>query len=278
MPQKNDEHAKSTPARATASTDLGFLPVTTRVVIEEEIEHGFFQRALRLVSDLAWGRYRNQAHGPILAAREFTAQYTELLAWAFAEYIGLIARATMSLRVRLPWHKAESAGFYFLERFVTGRYHHPWTGDFLRQKWIGEQQAVAAYKQLHEIAPWFDITVVTPEIWERLFYGEARSGSWRERAIELGKHKARLIAGTTVPERPRRRKVGPAELDPPPWSDLQKMKSIKRAEAAAYLRRSNRTIRDYIRQGKLNATKVGWVICNGKLLALLRRALGDAYR
>lgn len=65
---------------------------------------------------------------------------------------------------------------------------------------------------------------------------------------------------------------------PPPWSELQNKKAIKRAEAAGYLRLSDRTIRDYIRRGKLDATRLGWVICNGKLLGLLRRALGDAYR
>jgi hypothetical protein len=184
----------------------------------------------------------------------------------------------VNLGVRVLWHKAESAGFIFLNRFVTGRYRHPWTGDFLRgQKWIGEQHAIAAYQKLHEVAPWFDITV-TSEIWERSFYEGVRSGSWRERAIENSKSKAELITRTTVPEKGGAHKVSPVELDPPPWSELQKKKAIKRPEAAAYLRRKDRTIRDYIRRGKLDATKLGWVICNGKLLALLRRALGDAYR
>jgi hypothetical protein len=279
MGQKQNKQMQGTPARATPSTDPRFLPAATQLAIDEEIEHSFFERALSLVSDLAWARYRNRPHGPILAAQEFTAQYTGLLAWAFAEYIGFVAKAAVNHGVRVPWHKAESAGFIFLNRFVTSRYHHPWTGDFLRgQKWIGEQHAIAAYQKLHEVAPWFDDRIVTPEMWERVFYGEMRSGAWRERAIENGKSKAELITRTAVPENRRPGKVSHAIADAPPWSELQKKKAIKRAEAAAYLRCSVRTIRDYIRRGKLDATELGWVICNGKLMGLLRRALGDAYR
>jgi len=269
VPRKLKEQPKGTPARAIASTQLEFLPVATQRAIEEEIEHDFLERALRLLTDLSWGRYRNQVHGPILAVQEFTKQYTRLVAWAFAEYIGLVAKATVNLGVRVPWDKAESAGFYFVDRFVTGAYHHPWTGNFFLP------HSVEAYKTLHEVAPWFN---VTPDIWERVFFEEVRSGSWRLRAIENGQRKSELNVRTNQPEQARTRKVTHAELDAPQWSVLQKHKAIKRPEAAEYLRRSDRTIRDYIRRGKLDATKLGWVVCNGKLLALLRRALGDTYR
>ena len=269
MPRKQKEQPKGTPARAIASTRLEFLPVATQRAIEEEVEHDFLERALRLLTDLSWRRYRNQVHGPNLAVQEFTKQYTRLLAWAFAEYIGLVAKATANLGVRVPWDKAESAGFYFVDRFVTGAYRHPWTGDFL----LGH--SVEAYRTLHEVAPWFS---VTPDIWERVFIGEVHSGSWRLRAIEDGQRRAKLNVRTSQPKQARTGKVTHAELDAPQWSVLQKHKAIKRPVAAAYLRLSDRTIRDYIRRGKLDATKRGWVVCNGKLLGLLQGTLSYSYR
>lgn len=144
------------------------------------------------------------------------------------------------------------------------------------QKWISEERAAAAYKKLHEVAPWFG---VAPEDWERVFYGEVRTGSWRTRAVQEGKRRVELLAETTSPERVSRRnhkQEQPVEV--PPWDELKRQKSISQDRAAALLRRDARTIRNRFKERRLTKTANGRVACDDKLLTELRKQHGAHYR
>jgi len=246
------------------------------------IEEKFFFQARELLKDPAWVGYRTQVHGPVLAVKEFTSRYTDLLSWAFAEYVEALARALAvdAPKMPIPWHKVQEQAFQFVERFVTGAYWHPWTGDFLRssEDWINSATANAEYLRLHEIAPWFS---APPDVWERVFFPDVQSGSWKDRAIENGKQKVRLIAETQSPAPTRKPKQ--QDIDVPPWRDLQRQKSIKQADAASYLRVERRTVRQYVRNGTLgkipalNKTPNGRICCDGKLFELLRKDRGNTY-
>jgi hypothetical protein len=62
----------------------------------------------------------------------------------------------------------------------------------------------------------------------------------------------------------------------PTLTYLRSMKSISQRDAADYLRRSERTVRNYARDRKLNLTHKSRVVCDDKLFRLLRKFHGDA--
>ncbi|MGB6495775.1 MAG: hypothetical protein WBF09_02185, partial [Candidatus Acidiferrum sp.] len=151
-------------AHRSKNTALSRISANAIVPIEATIERQFFDRASALLKEPRWAGYRVEVygmHGPAYAIAEFTASYTDLLAWAFVEYMDLLCRAAAASQERIGWLEAEGSAFRFLERFVTGGYHRPWNGDFLKtQEWINRQSAMRECVRLHEIAPWF-----SPDCW-----------------------------------------------------------------------------------------------------------------
>jgi len=142
------------------------LPKDAIRTIQEMVERGFLDRALDLVSDEAWDRYKGEVHGPVLAVPVFTAKYTDLLRWAFSEYVDSLTKVAVNSQVLLPWGIAEAAAFNFVQRFVKGTFERPWQGDFLMGA-VFDARKAAAFKRLHDVGPWFR---VPPDVWERVFF------------------------------------------------------------------------------------------------------------
>jgi hypothetical protein len=182
------------------------------------MEREFFLRAMDVMRDSRWARYSRSPTVRLRAVADLTAAYTDLLAWAFVEYVDRLARLITAAKMRIAWSKIEENAFQFVGRFVSGLYRHPWTGYFLQsQEWIEPASANAAFVTLHASGPWFDITVVTPDHWERIFEHGVRSGSWRQRAIEIAKNRVDVIAMSTPrPAAPARRRrttpINPAKI------------------------------------------------------------------
>jgi hypothetical protein len=254
---------------------LESLPKDAIHAVEEMVERGFLDRALNLVSDEAWARYKGQVHGPGVAVVEFASKYTDLLGWAFGEYVELLAKVAVNSQILLPWSVVEEAAFSFVQRFVKGTYERPWQGGFLMGA-VFDARKAAAFKSVHD-GPWFR---VPPDVWERSFFPEVRSGSWRNRAIEGAKQKIALLAHTTAPtetnvsREDRRERAGGI----PTWDELKSKKSIFQWEAARFLDCTDKTIRNRIRDKRLNRAESGRVSCDDKLFVELRKKHGPAYR
>jgi hypothetical protein len=184
---------------------LELLPEDAIRPIEKTVEQGFFDRALDLVKDEAWAHYKNEVHGPALAASEFTAKYTHLLEWAFSEYVGLLAKVPVNGQIRIPWSKLETAAFDFVQRFVEGTYARPWQGAFLMSA-VFDARKAAAFKRLHEVGPW---QRVSPDVWEKGFVREVLSGPWRHRAIEDAKRHVTLAHLIAKPQESTARSSAP---------------------------------------------------------------------
>lgn len=268
-------------ADRSKNTPHSQISANSIIPIEVTIDRQFFDGASALLKEPRWEGYRVEVygiHGPAYAIAEFTACYTDLLAWAFVEYMDLLCRAAVASQERIGWLKAEESAFRFLDRFVTGRYHRPWNGDFLRtQEWINRQSAMREYVRLHEIAPWF-----SPEcwaIWERTFIKEVQSGDWKRRAREQARQRIRLIETTSLPlAKTSRRSDVSSENEiqiPDRWKDLLKLKSITQAKAARFLDCSTKTVQRMIKRNELKVTDKSRVICDERLRQQIRKVHGN---
>jgi hypothetical protein len=270
---------KRKPAPGSASTGLKSLPESALRAIEADVERRFFPKALALMSDERWGQYGAAPHGALLAVRDLALAYAELLEWAFVEYVALLQRITEANQVAVQWRAVEKNAFHFAERFITGAYWHPFTGNFLTssQSYVSKELAVKAFTRMHEIVPWIS---VAPGDWERIFFGEVRTGPWRDRAIQVAKDSIELAAHTSATsaksESPDAKRHRASEV--PPWQELRKRKSISRLEAASFLGWAEKTIRNRFKDQRLSKTPNGRVACDDKLLIELRKEHGAHYR
>lgn len=248
------------------------IPASAIRSIETAIEEQFFHRASALLKDPAWASYTTHGiHGPKLAIGEFTERYTALLAWAFIEYVDLLWRALTASSVRIRWPEAEECAFHFVERFVTDSYHHPWNGDFLRQR----QEYRQEYKRYHESAPsWFGEWPT----WERIFPNEVRSGFWKQQAVEGAKQRVQLLVTTAMPARGNRRPPAPGEGEVPiprQWNDLLSKGSISQTHTAQLLRCNERTVRRLADRHELKKSDVGRIVCDEQLRHQIRKKHGE---
>jgi hypothetical protein len=107
---------------------------------------------------------------------------------------------------------------------------------------------------------------------------------WQEtvRRVKANRSLARLVEKeeqqlkTQQEAAVQRSRVGKTYLPVPSISQLRSLKSISQREAADYLRRTPRTIRNYVGRKKLNVTPNKRVVCDDKLVRLLRQTHGDA--
>jgi hypothetical protein len=202
---------KRKPASVGPSTALESLPGSAFRAIEADIDRGFFLKALEMMGDAHWGEYDRTPQGALLAVRAFALAYEELLEWAFVEYVGHLAKIAANPRVLIRWAVAEKSAFSFVERYVSGLYRHPFTGEFLifGPEYVSRERAVDVYKWVHANAPWFS---VSPKDWERIFFDELKSGPWKGRAIRVAKENLELQSRTAKPIPIRRHRVG--RIDP----------------------------------------------------------------
>jgi hypothetical protein len=242
--------------------------------IEGLIEERFFQRAADLLKDPAWARYRTEMygiHGPKLAIAEFTERYTALLAWAFVEYVEMLCKALMASNERITWTEAEKRAFHYVERFVKGSYHHPWTGDFL----LARKEYRQDFRRLHESAPWFSDALFI--IWQQTFYTAIGSGDWKQRAAEDAKQRVRVTEATTQPAKKNRRSSAAGDDEVPIpllWVEIQQRGSITLTQAAQFLRCDERTVRRLVKQNELASSKSSRIVCNEKLRHQIQKKHG----
>jgi lambda repressor-like predicted transcriptional regulator len=182
-----------------AESSSGSLGLSQKVIsqIQTDVEQQFFEWASALIGDWKWSSYRTLPG--LDAMNDFTTDYTKLLSKAFVVYITSIQSARINLGPKQPcdWRDIESAAFKFVGRFIVGRYHHPWTGHFLSPE-------APEFRRIHAAAPW---RYTTPEMWERRFEREVRTGSWKQIAVTNAKEKLRLAsASATSPTAPIKRR------------------------------------------------------------------------
>ena len=108
---------KNGPARTIASTTLDVLPRNAVQAIETEVEREFFLRAMDVMRDSRWAHYSRSPTVRLRAVADLTAAYTDLLAWAFVEYVDRLARLIAAAKMRSAWSKIEENAFQFVSRF-----------------------------------------------------------------------------------------------------------------------------------------------------------------
>jgi hypothetical protein len=275
-----NQNSKQSRGDRRTSTPLHKIPPSAIRAIESSVERQFFLKALDLMQNDRWQRFQRTPQSALLAVRDFALAYSELLEWAFVEYVELLANAINRNRIVVQWRTVEQDAFAFVERFFNGNYHHPFTGDFLifGPEFVSQERAVAAYRRLHEIAPWYS---VSPDDWERIFFPELKAGAWRHRAIEAAKEQIELLTHTSGSSVKNKSLASAQQRSStvPTWNELKNRKSISRTEAASFLGPcAEKTVRNRFRDRRLTKTSNGRVACDDKLLTELKKVHGPGYR
>ncbi len=94
-----------------------------------------------------------------------------------------------------------------------------------------------------------------------------------DRAEQMIRHIVRL-----APDKAAQKAQLATPVELPTLKEIRSLGVITQRQAGQYLRRTTRTIRSYVKQRRLNATKTGKICCDDKLVIEIRKKYGPAVR